>query len=100
MNIQQIIEILELDNENVKVDFANQNCSFCADHAPKIIRNKMIIYSLKKQDPVKVRSTAYNSDFNILSGECPSCGNFVSHELKKRKKAWCNNCGQALEWKS
>lgn len=99
MNIQQIIEIIEADSEAAKADFADQNCSFCAEHAPKVIRNKIIVDSLMKQKPVKIKSIFYGTDSNIVSGTCPSCNGFAVFELRKEKKSWCSSCGQALDWR-
>ena len=99
MNINQIVEILETDIENVKASFDSENCSFCADHAPKVVRNKIIINSLKKQDPIKVMSIAYDDSLNIISGICPSCSHSIEYRLTRKIKTWCDNCGQALGWR-
>ena len=100
MNIQQIVEILEADIEVTKADFSSQDCSFCADHAPKVARNRFIINSLKKQKAVKVKAAIFDKNLNAISGNCPVCENLAENRLSKKNKTWCSNCGQALSWKA
>lgn len=49
--------------------------------------------ALQKQIPKKTTDKEYVPNGKLVYGHCPVCGTFTNN-----CKAYCNKCGQALDW--
>ena len=63
-----------------------------------LLNEKAIINALEKQIPKKVNNLEVFCDIGACipktkSGNCPVCNNFMIGN-----HAYCNDCGQALDW--
>lgn len=66
---------------------------------------RMAIEALEKQIPKKLNYMPDDDTCVYYHWECPECGNYYSHSIKKGIRAlygnsavYCSRCGQRLDW--
>lgn len=97
MNYEEALKELKYDNEERDWD----NCIF--DMAGGVYDK--CVEALEKQIPKKLNYMADDDTCVYYHWECPNCGNYYGHSIKKGLKAlygedayYCSRCGQAIDW--
>lgn len=90
MNIEEIIN--DCRNQNTEAQIHCNECKqqYDDETSEMIDRNNLIIKSLEKQIPMKIKIYDYGK------AHCPVCDRDI-HGIGKIK--FCFACGQKLEWK-
>lgn len=86
----------------MKIALAEVEWNYPMDYA---VAFETAIEALEKQTPKKLNYMPDDDTCVYYHWECPECGNYYSHSIKKGIRAlygnsavYCSRCGQALDW--
>lgn len=74
------------------IKFYKDFISLCPEN-PYKEAGELSIIALEKQIPKKATDKEYVPNGKLVYGRCPVCNTFTDNY-----KAYCNKCGQAIDW--